>query len=479
MVVAGATQPDVAQASGRFLLVRSSSGSRVTQDGQRLLVEDPRTVFNAQQDRQVLVLFEWRGPAGRHHCEAKWKDPSGQVVFTSATDVDARGARFSAYFGLSLPDTVATGTWVVEATVNGEAAGVHALQIVAAPADPGAPPPRRALAVADLYQKGLAATLTIDVVDAAGAPLGFASGVFVAPDTVLTTFSVLNGARKVRVRTSDGRRLETDQVVAWNRREDWALLRVAGGGAPALERAPERPAVGERCYFIDAQSDGSRAIVEATVAGQSGAGDLLVNRSTGGASSGAPVLNDYGEAIGTAVGPAETPGATTLDLLALGPDLGTSPRGGRVRGFPSLPADGAPPQTFADLDRAGEFVRALVPTDHSVHGILGGRVERQGRTGVPVVVDQRFRFSRREKSLVVFVTWTPARKEEASMAFDLFDPDNRRVNGTEPTKSRLRTDESFVQYWTVPLSTLTPGIYRIDLRLGPDPVWRTFFRVTE
>jgi hypothetical protein len=23
------------------------------------------------------------------------------------------------------------------------------------------------------------------------------------------------------------------------------------------------------------------------------------------------------------------------------------------------------------------------------------------------------------------------------------------------------------------------GIYRVDVKLGPDPVWRTFFRVTE
>jgi hypothetical protein len=40
-------------------------------------------------------------------------------------------------------------------------------------------------------------------------------------------------------------------------------------------------------------------------------------------------------------------------------------------------------------------------------------------------------------------------------------------------------DEPFVQYWTIPLSGLTPAIYRVDVKLGPDPVWRTFFRVTE
>jgi hypothetical protein len=479
LLVASAPAWVLAQASGRYHLVRSVSGSRGAPDGQTFLMEDPRTVFHAGQDRQVLVLFEWQGPAGRHRCEGAWKDPSGRVVFTSTADVDARSTRFGVYWGLSLPDTVATGTWVVEATVDGETAGVHAFQIVAAPADPSALPARRALAVAEIYQRELAATLTIESVDAAGAFVSQASGLFVSPDLVLTTFGVLNDARKVRVHLGDGRRLETQEVVSWNRRGDWAFLRVAGAGGQPIARAPARPAVGDRCFFLDAQADGSHAIVETTVAGFSGAGDLLVSDPVAEGDAGAPVLDEYGETIGTAAGHGGVAGASALDLVSLASGPRGFPRGGRVRGFPSLPAAGSASQTLEDLDRAGAFVKRLVHTPHFVNGILGTGVERQGQAQIPVAADQRFTFARREKSLVVFVTWNPACKEDSTIAFELFDADNRRLAGTDPRKVKLRPNESFVQYWTLQPSGLVAGIYRVDVKLGPDPVWRTFFRVTE
>jgi hypothetical protein len=41
------------QSSGRFHLVRSVSGGRGAPDGNRFLIEDPRVIFHAGQDRQV------------------------------------------------------------------------------------------------------------------------------------------------------------------------------------------------------------------------------------------------------------------------------------------------------------------------------------------------------------------------------------------------------------------------------------------
>ena len=479
LLTALAASPAAAQSSGRYHLVRSVSGSRGTPQGQRFVMEDPRTTFHAGQDRQVLVLFEWEGPAGRHHCEGAWKDPSGRVVFTSTGDVDARGPRFAVYWGLSLPDTVATGTWVIEATVDGGPAGVHAFQIIAAPRDPSAPPARRPLSVAEIYQIGLAATLTVEAVDSVGTRLDQASGLFVPPDLVLTTFGVLNEARKVRVLAADGRHFETADVVSWNRRANWAFLRVAGAEGKALDRAPAPPGIGDRCYFLDAQGDGSRAIVEASVTGRSGAGDLVISEVEEGATIGAPVLNEYGEAVGTTTSHLSVVGASVLDLGTIGSETGGYPRGGRVRGFPPAPAQSSASRTLEDLDKDGLFVKALARTPHSVLGILGTGVEHQGKARIPVATDQRFRFSRAEKSCVVFVTWIPALKQDSTAAFELFDENNRRVAGTDPAKVKLRPGESFVHHWTISLPALVPGIYRVDVKLGPDPVWRSFFRVTE
>lgn len=469
----------VGAAAGQVQLIRTTSGSRGTPQGQGFVMDDPRTVFQAGKDRQVLVLFEWQGAASGHHCQGAWKDPSGRVVFTSTSDVRSRGARFGVYWGLSIPDTVATGTWVLEATVDGEPAGVHAFQILATPADPSTPAPRRALPVAEIYKRGLLATVAVETVNSAGRRLGQALGVFLSPDLVLTTFAVLNDARKVRVGTSDDKRYETAEVVSWNRRGNWAILRVPGAAGQPPDFASTRLGVGDRCYMLELQADGSRSIVEANVLGLSGTGELVISAFGGEATQGAPVFSEYGEGVGVAASDIGAIGADPLDLAAMSVRASGSLRGGRLRGFPPTPGVGAGSRTLEDLARAGEFVGPLVPTPHSVQGIMGTGVQLQGQAKIPVAADQRFQFSRTEKNCIVFITWIPAEKQDATGAFELFNEDNKSVGASDPLKLKLRPGNSLVQYWTISPSGLSPGVYRVDVKLGSDPVWRTFFRITD
>jgi hypothetical protein len=440
-------------------------------------MEDPRTVFHAGQDRQVLVVFEWQGTAGRHRCEGNWKDPSGRVVFTSTNDVEARGPRFGVYWGLSLPDQVATGTWVLETSVDGEPAGVHAFQILAGPADPSASPARRALAVAEIYERGVAQTLTLEALDASGALLATTSGFFVAPDLVSTSFGGINAARKVRLAGAGGRRLETSEVVSWNRRDDWAILRFAGATGQPPPVAEDPPQVGDRCFFLDAQGDGGRVIVETTVVGRSPSGDLSLGELAGETSHGAPVFNEFGEVVAKLAG-SGIPGATVLDLFGLGDRTPrVQDRGTRARPLTPAPAEGAASRTLSDLEQAGVFVRPLARTPHFVSGVMGTGVERQGQ--IPVATDQRFRFSHADGQCVVFVTWVPSQKEDTTLHFELYDEDNRRLAATDPRKARLRSGQSFVQYWEVKLASLKPGLHRVDVVAGSFLVWRTFFRLSE
>ena len=137
---------------------------------------------------------------------------------------------------------------------------------------------RRHLAVADLYQRGLAETLTLQALDASGAQLGTTSGFFVAPDLVLTSFTGINAARLIRLVSSDQKRLETSEVVSWNKRDDWAILRFVGASGRPIERAPAAPRVGDRCYFLDAQGEVARVIVETTVIGEAG-GEFALGKS--------------------------------------------------------------------------------------------------------------------------------------------------------------------------------------------------------
>lgn len=464
-------------APARFTLIRSTSGSRGSAQGARFVMEDPRTVFHAGQDRQVLVLFEWQGPAGRHRCEGQWKDPSGRVVFTSSSEVEARGPRFGVYWGLSLPDRVATGTWVMEASVDGEPAGVHAFQILTGPSDPSSAPARRALTVAEIYERGLAQTLTLEVVDASGSLLATASGFFLARDLVSTTFASINGASKVRLAGADGRRLETNEVVSWNRRDDWAILRFREASGTPPVPSPDPPKVGDRCFFLDAQAEGDRVIVDTAVVGRSPAGELSLGDVAGEASHGGPVFNEFGEIVAKLVG-SGIPGATILDLAGLGDGVRRAPaRGTRAQPLAPPPSEGAASRTLAELELTGAFVRPLARTPHFVSGVMGTGIEHQGK--IPMATDQRLRFSRADGQAVVFVTWTPSGKEDTAIHFELYDADNRRLAATEPRKARLRSGQSFVQYWELRLAALKPGIHRIDVVAGTSPVWRTFFRLAE
>ena len=121
-----------------YRVVRSTSGSKGRVSGQTFIVDDPRTVFRVPDDRQVIVHFEWDGPAGAHRLEGLWRNPDGRVSTISEFAHTSRGGRFGAYWELALPSTAATGTWTLEARIDGQPAGTHTFDIAVGS---GATPP--------------------------------------------------------------------------------------------------------------------------------------------------------------------------------------------------------------------------------------------------------------------------------------------------------------------------------------------------
>jgi hypothetical protein len=179
---------------------------------------------------------------------------------------------------------------------------------------------------------------------------------------------------------------------------------------------------------------------------------------------------------GTITGTSTVVGATDIDLYGLGSEPGY-PSTARVRPLAPVTDAGAAAKSLEELDREGEFVKPVARTPHFVTGVLGSEVRKDG--GTPVASNQRWRFTRKDGQCVVFVTWKPGRKEDTTSSFGLFDEDGHRLAATDSKKVKLRSGRSVIQYWQVNLAALKPGVYRVDLVAGSDPVWRTFFRVTE
>ncbi len=462
-----------------FRVVRSVSGTKIVDQAGRYAVEDPRTVFFAPEDKQIVVYFTWEGPTGQHHFEGLWKDPSGKIAMTSDFDYRPDQPRFGGYFRMLVGDAPATGTWTLEARIDGESAGSHTFQITNAPRPENVTTTtaRRFLNPSEIYTRAAAASVLVENINQKGVRRNVGTGFFVGPGRLLTAFQVIDGAARVRIVGPQGRLIDATEVLAWNRRQDWVILKVALDSIATLERAPvDSWAIGDRCYFLDVPAEGNRVVVETSLIGKQSlgaAGNRLniadtVNRRA----VGSPVLNEYGEIIGF-VGGNLVPGAIYLEDSPLGMTRGTL-----VVPINLIDGSAGSSTTIDGLASSGQFMPPLVSTQSVLHGTLARTVNR--KSDPPQPIDARVEFSRADNQGVLLVTWLPTEKRKGRPSLRLYDLDNRLIS-EEQNKKKITVSPSKLSYsaWDLNLAALPAGIYRFDVLLEADIVWRTFFRMVE
>lgn len=281
----GAQRDGVSQAGqSKFRLIRSISGTKGHGEGQRYVMDDPRTLFKVPDDRQVLVYLEWEGVAGRHEFEGHWTNPAGKVVVISDFKLEVRQKSCAGFFTMLLSETTEIGIWTLEARVDGETTGHHKFQIVSAKdpasqttvgppqANPTGPPPEQArqpLTESQIYELANAATVLVEKLDAKGIRIDSGSGFFVDPDMMLTAFQLIDGATTLRVSLPDGRRLETQEAFSWDKWQDWAFLRLDSGQKRFIKVSSNVDSpVGTRVYALAVSPDGARVIVRCDIVGK-------------------------------------------------------------------------------------------------------------------------------------------------------------------------------------------------------------------
>jgi len=486
---AGQEPPKVQAAGGvemgapRFRALRSISGTKGLQQGGRFVMEDPRTVFYIPEDKQVIVYFEWEGPLGPHVFEGLWKNPEGKVAAISEFKYEAKDKQFGGYWSLVLTATMPTGLWSLEARIDGEVAGTHAFQVLATSRPADAVPTRRILTPAEIYEQTVPATVAVESFASNGERINSGSGFFMVGGLLATAFQVIDGASALRILLRDGRRLEANLVVAWNRRQDWAILKTNSGHPAQLQRASPPPTtIGDRCYTLGATADGGRALVEATVTGKytpQGAGErLTVSASLEPATAGAPLLNEYGEVLGI-IGGELVPGANSLRLTRSGfsPVLPSTANLAVPISLVRAVGPEAPAATLDELARRGEFILPVTASRHVLYGNLSRGLDRSKK--YPEPLDVRYEFSRRDKKMFLLVMWEPKDKVKSTTTLRIYDNDNHAVAATQRRKANLRPGERFYTTTELPTADFAPGVYRLDVLLGDEPAWRTFFRILE
>src|SRR6185369_824236 len=459
-----------------FRLVRSVAGTKIVQDSGRLVIEDPRTVFYAPADKDIIVYFTWEGPPGQHHFEGMWKSPSSRVMMTSEFDYKSADTRFGGYFKMSPGEAPTPGLWTLEARIDGETAGSHQFEIVVAPRpeNVGNAKTRRALGPSEIYNRAAAASVLIENINAKGARRNIGTGFFIGPGRLLTAFQVIDAAAKVRVAGPQGRMIEVTDVLAFNRRQDWIILKVPLENMPALERnTSEAPGVGERVYFLDVPAEGNRVLVETSLIGKQDlgpAGDRFnIADTTNRRAVGSPLLNEYGEVIGL-VGGTLVPGAAFLEDLAFGArsnSLGMTSRGTLAVPITLINDSTTASTTIDGLLRDGQFMPALVSTQSVLSGTLARTVNK--KADPPNPIDEKIEFSRANPQGVLFLTWLPKEKRKGYPSLRLYDLDNNLI-GEMLNKKQITVDPNKISYslWELNLAQLQPGIYRIDVLLDGD-----------
>lgn len=479
---AQATQPT-------FRAIRSVSGSKGAQQSGHFLIDDPRTIFYMPEDKQVMVYFEWEGPLGKHHLEGYWKNPEGKTVVISDFDYESREKRFGGYWILTLVDGTEAGMWNLEARVDGEITGVHSFQIVSAakPTNPAATGPQM-LSPADIYKRAIATTVSLSTTAANGDTLRSGSGFYIADDQIVTAFEVIDGASGISVQLPSGERLQTDKVLAWNRWQDWAILKISPTKTSPLKRAKANSwAVGDRCFLLNVAPDGTRTIEDLNVSGTHDypkAGQRLALAYMASAkAAGSPLLNEYGDVIGIVAG-STIPGSSSLLQERTG-YYSSLMRGGNGSNAVAVPielaiisADSVNPSTLSDLKQHGQFVSPLAGRDFIGQGSLSLRLDNR-RNVTPMPLDEKYEFTRRDQQFFVFIMWAAKEKRNTTTRVQIYDMDNNLLSDGKPAKLNMRPSQVAYTTWQMPVAAFRPGSYRMDILLGEEPAWRTFFSIAE
>jgi hypothetical protein len=304
-----------------------------------------------------------------------------------------------------------------------------------------------------------------------GAALAMPKGVF------LTSIAVLDAADRIRLDSTGPEAGESPAptVLAWNREEDWAVLRGgATNSAPAVVAADDVK-VGDRCYTIKSGGNsGGRLLLEGQIAGQGPGGTWIASFSNGLATPGSPLVNEFGNAIGVvAGGNSDPPGALRLGEPA-GPQAETIASTvipiKLLRGYET-----ASPASLSDLHARGELIPALTGDEHVASGGFAASVSKTGV--IPSPVDSRDHFSIQEKGFVLFVNWYPNQRLKGVTTIKMYDARNKLVGQSKPAKRDLKKGEYSWMSWDLPMIQ-SPGTYRADVLLNDVPAWRGYVRIT-
>lgn len=484
-----------AQAPGACRFLRSSSGPSGKVSGAKFLLDETRHKFVYPADKAAIVFFEWQGKPGTQVLSGIWKHPGGKgKVLSPDIRLDTAVPEFGAYWTLNLSENLPGGVWELEVRVNGQPCGSHFFELVIPAKPEPAPPPaaeppataavRPAKSVDELY-RSISSLVWIHKRDTAGRRLDTSSGFVVAPGRILTAFQSVDSAVSLEVEFHDQKKVLVNELLAWNRYQDWAVLAAdTGQRQPLAFGSPDELPVGDRAVIFNVESGMARAIGGVDIAGRSQDPEfgprILLSPPPTAESAGGPVLNVFGEVVallGGSLAPGSRSRGTTVVSAGLWLRMSKTNLALPVTAI-KLPAADATPVGFSTLLERGILVPPLGFSENLIFGGTTNFIPKYDR-GIPSL-NTVAEFSRSEAGVIIYTVWQKKDKNaDRLVAYHVYDLQNRERVKSPAKKVGWTPSVPVLSSVRFAPAALGPGIYRVDVLLGEQPVWRTYFRILE
>ena len=102
------------------------------------------------------------------------------------------------------------------------------------------------------------------------------------------------------------------------------------------------------------------------------------------------------------------------------------------------------------------------------------------RNVTPMPLNQKYQFSHKDQHMAVFVMWNAKQKQKTVSLLRIYNLNNQLLMESKPSKLSLNPSSLVSSTdWQIEIDRMPPAIYRLDVLVADQPVWRTFFSVTD
>jgi hypothetical protein len=217
-------------------LLSSLAGPSGKTVGNEFVLDEIRNRFVYPNDSSFVIYFKWDAPPGDHILTGIWRQPDGSVASISPdVKVQTTTAALNCYWIFQMTSRLPNGIWTLEVCVDGQPAGSHPFEIAGMETQSQQP------TVDQIFKAVGPALVWIRKADETGRKSEPCTEFVIERNGIASAFQCIDSAKSLEIEFSDGRKVNTEQILAASRMGDWAVV---GADTPASNDGSSKRARG-------------------------------------------------------------------------------------------------------------------------------------------------------------------------------------------------------------------------------------------